>query len=171
MPYVTTVTKNALLWQPSQVYSDHIQNRLSANVESRILIFTEVLPWSLTNPKIMTLFYLAWLVGGVATGASLVQIVAFFNIRFFRTVSNKLNASFTNTYQSVMSLFLIRNTAKCRTHDRLFHYGDCSMLLQMEKSVMRNVKFSSQLCKGSFFTLSVWWNDIHMWGWEMEGKT
>jgi len=59
MPYVTTVTKNALLWQPSQVYSDHIQNRLSANVESRILIFTEVLPWSLTNPQIMTLFYLA----------------------------------------------------------------------------------------------------------------
>jgi len=38
------------LWQPSQVYSDHLQNRLSANFESRILIFTEVLPWSLTNP-------------------------------------------------------------------------------------------------------------------------
>jgi len=78
--YVTTVTKNALLWQPGQVYSDHIQNRLSANFENKILIFTEVLPWSLTNPQIMTLFYLARL----ATGVSRVQIVAFFNIRFFR---------------------------------------------------------------------------------------
>jgi len=27
------------------------------------------------------------------------------------------------------------------------------MLLQLEKSVMRNVKCSSQRCKGSFFTL------------------
>ena len=97
MPYVTVVTKNALLWQPSQVYSDHIQNRVSSNFESMVLIFTEVLPWSLNNQQIMTLFYLARRVSSVATRVSLVQIVAFFNIRFFRRVSNKLNASFTNT--------------------------------------------------------------------------
>jgi len=45
----------------------------------------------------MTLFYLARLVSSVATWVSLVQIVAFFNIRFSVTVSNKLNASFSNT--------------------------------------------------------------------------
>ena len=62
MPCFTTVTNNALHWQPSQMYSDHFQNRLSAKFECRILIFTEVLPWSLTNPQIRTLFYLARLV-------------------------------------------------------------------------------------------------------------
>ena len=73
------------------------------------------------------------------------------------TVSTKLNAwYFTNTWQSATSL--IRNTAKCCAHARLFHYGECNMLLQMEKSAMRDVKCSSRRCKGSSFTFSVWWN-------------
>jgi len=83
----------------SQVHSDNFHNRLSANFSSGILIFTEVLPWSLTNPQIMTLFYLARLVSTVATGTSLV------NIRllpssisdFYVTDSNKLNTSFIST--------------------------------------------------------------------------
>jgi len=48
---------------------------------------------------------------------------------------------------------LIRNTAKCRTHEQFLHFGKCGMLLQLETLVMRNVKRSSHRCKGGFFTL------------------
>jgi len=34
-------------------------------------------------------------------------------------------------------------------HDRLFHVGECSMLLQMEKSVVRNVKCPAHVAKGA----------------------
>jgi len=82
----------------SQVYSENFHNRLSENFQSRIIIFTEVLPWSLTNPQ-MTSFYLTRLVSSVATGASLVNIRLLHSSAsdFYVTVSKKLNASFINT--------------------------------------------------------------------------
>jgi len=39
-----------------------LHNRLSADFPSRVLLFNEALPWSLTKPQIVTLFYLARLV-------------------------------------------------------------------------------------------------------------
>jgi len=49
----------------SQVYYNNFQNRLSAHFQSKLLIFTEVLPWSLTKPQFMTLFYQAIRAGNV----------------------------------------------------------------------------------------------------------
>ena len=66
---------------------------------------------------------------------------------------------------------LIRNTVKCRMHDRLFHFGEWSMLLQREKSSMRDVKCSSQRCEGSFFALQFGgMTSEHTWGCEIEEK-
>jgi len=49
----------------SQIYCNNYQNRLSADFQSKVLIFTEVLPWSLTKPQFMTLFYQAIRAGNV----------------------------------------------------------------------------------------------------------
>jgi len=35
----------------SQIHYDNFHNRLSADFPSRVLLFTEVLPWSLTGPQ------------------------------------------------------------------------------------------------------------------------
>ena len=50
---------------------------------------------------------------------------------------------------------LIGNTAKHRTHDRLFHFGERIERLQMEKSVMRNAKVHPNVAKeaSSLFSL------------------
>jgi len=40
-----------------QVCYNHFQNRLSADFQSKVLIFAEALPWSLTKPQFMTLIY------------------------------------------------------------------------------------------------------------------
>jgi len=55
----TTVTKMRLFGNHSQVYYDNCHNMLSAEFQSGVLLFTELLSWSLTKPQIMTLFYLA----------------------------------------------------------------------------------------------------------------
>ena len=46
----TTVTKMHFVSSHDQVYSDNFHNRLSAHFQSSIFIFTEVLPWVLTQP-------------------------------------------------------------------------------------------------------------------------
>jgi len=43
----------------SQVYCNNFQKMLSADFQSKLLIFTELLPWSLTKPQFMALFYQA----------------------------------------------------------------------------------------------------------------
>jgi len=43
----------------SQVYCDKLKNRLFAYFQSRALLFEKALPWSLTKPQIITLFYRA----------------------------------------------------------------------------------------------------------------
>jgi len=56
MPHVTTaVTKNTPRWQP---YAGTLRqfSQLSADFQSRALLFTEVFQCSLTEPQIMTLF-------------------------------------------------------------------------------------------------------------------
>jgi len=58
----TTVKKNALRGSHNQLYYDNFHNRSSADFQSRVILTTEVLPWSLTKPQIMTLFYLARLI-------------------------------------------------------------------------------------------------------------
>ena len=61
--HVTTiVTKLRFVGSHSQVYYHNFHNRLSADFQSRVLLFTKVLPRSLTKPQITTLFYLARLI-------------------------------------------------------------------------------------------------------------
>jgi len=55
----TIVTKLRFVGSHSQVYYDNFHNRLSADFQGRVLLFTEVLPWSLTKPQITAVFYLA----------------------------------------------------------------------------------------------------------------
>ena len=55
----TAVTKMRLLGSHIQVHYGNFHNTLSADFQSRVLLFTNVLSWSLTKPQIITLFYLA----------------------------------------------------------------------------------------------------------------
>jgi len=55
--HVTTIaTKLRIVGSHSQVYYDNFHNRLSADIQGRVLLFTEVLPRSLTKPQITTVF-------------------------------------------------------------------------------------------------------------------
>jgi len=53
------VTETHLFGSNSQVYYDNLHNTLSADFQSRALLFIEALTRSFKKPQIMTLFYLA----------------------------------------------------------------------------------------------------------------
>jgi len=62
MVHGTTIKKINFVGSNSQAYYDNLHKRLSADFQSRALLFKEALPRCLTKPQIVTLFYLTRLV-------------------------------------------------------------------------------------------------------------
>ena len=54
--YDNIFTKLRFLGSHSKVYHDNFHNRLSADFQGVVLLFTEVLPWSLANHKVRLYF-------------------------------------------------------------------------------------------------------------------